>query len=122
MLGNGNFTSEIQVELNMDEVTSARESYDKDGVVRAETQQQSQSTATAPALGIPGVLSNTPPSATQAQPGAPQGTAPQNGAAPPSSGESSSSRTYALGREVSVANTTPGGIKRLSVGRQSNRL
>src|SRR3546814_18404841 len=68
MLGNGNFTSEIQVELNMDEVTSARESYDKDGVVRAETQQQSQSTATAPSLGIPGVLSNTPHSATQAQP------------------------------------------------------
>ena len=115
MLGQGNFTSEIQVELNMDEVTSARESYDKDGVVRSETQQQSQSTATAPAVGIPGVLSNTPPSATQAQPGAPQGTVPQNGAVPPSSGESSSSRTYELGREVSVANTAPGGIKRVSV-------
>lgn len=115
VLGEGNFTSEIQVELNMDEVTSARESYDKDGVVRAETQQQSQSTAAAPAVGVPGVLANTPPSATQAQPGAPQGTVPQNGAPPPQSGESSSSRTYELGREVSVANTTPGGIKRISV-------
>ncbi|HKT84576.1 MAG TPA: flagellar basal-body MS-ring/collar protein FliF [Novosphingobium sp.] len=115
MLGQGNFTSEIQVELNMDEVTSARESYDKDGVVRSETQQQSQSTAAAPAVGVPGVLSNTPPSATQAQPGAPQGTMPQNGSAAPSNGESSSSRTYELGREVSVANTTPGGIKRVSV-------
>lgn len=115
MLGDGNFTSEIQVELNMDEVTSARESYEKDGVVRSETQQQSQSMAAAAAIGVPGVLSNTPPSATQAQPGAPQGTVPQNGALPPSSGESSSSRTYELGREVSVANTTPGGIKRISV-------
>lgn len=115
MLGEGNFTSEIQVELDMDEVTSARESYEKDGVVRSETQQQSQSTGTAPAVGVPGVLANTPPSATQAQPGAPQGTVPQNGATPPTNGETSSSRTYELGREVSVANTTPGGIKRVSV-------
>ena len=115
MLGDGNFTSEIQVELNMDQVTSARESYDKDGAVRTETEQQSQSTAATPAAGIPGVLANTPPPATQAQPGAPQGTTAQAGATPPTSGESRSSRTYELGREVSVANTTPGGVKRLSV-------
>lgn len=114
MLGEGNFTSEIQVELDMDQVTSARESYDKDGVVRTETEQQSQSTAAGPAVGIPGVLANTPPSATQAQPGAPQGTMAPN-AAPQANGESRSSRTYELGREVSVANTSPGGIKRLSV-------
>lgn len=115
MLGEGNFTSEIQVDLDMDEVTSARESYDKDGVVRTETEAQSQSTAATPAAGVPGVLSNTPPPVTQAQPGAPQGTTPQPGATPPTNGESRSSRTYELGREVSVANTTPGGIKRLSV-------
>jgi flagellar M-ring protein FliF len=115
MLGQGNFTSEIQVELDMDEVTSARESYDKDGAVRTETEQQSQSTASAPAVGVPGVLSNTPPPVTQAQPGAPQGTTPQPAATPPTNGESRSSRTYELGREVSVANTSPGGIKRLSV-------
>jgi flagellar M-ring protein FliF len=115
MLGEGNFTSEIQVDLDMDEVTSARESYDKDGVVRTETEQQSRSTAAAPVGGIPGVLANTPPPATQAQPGAPQGTASPAGATPPTSGESRSSRTYELGREVSVANTAPGGIKRLSV-------
>ncbi|MFN3553345.1 MAG: flagellar M-ring protein FliF, partial [Novosphingobium meiothermophilum] len=29
MLGEGNFSSEIQVDLDMDQVTSARESYDK---------------------------------------------------------------------------------------------
>lgn len=116
MLGEGNFTSEIQVELNHDEVTSARESYDKDGVVRSETQEQSQSTGSAQAGGIPGVLSNTPPPATQAQAGPPQGTqvaAP--GAAAPSNGESSTSRTYELGREVSVANQKAGGVKRVSV-------
>ncbi|HZV11094.1 MAG TPA: flagellar basal-body MS-ring/collar protein FliF, partial [Novosphingobium sp.] len=41
MLGDGNFTSEVQVDLDMQQLTSARETYDKQGVVRAETQQQS---------------------------------------------------------------------------------
>ena len=117
VLGEGNFTSEIQVDLNMDEVTSARESYDKDGVVRSETEQQSQSTGGAqPATGVPGVLANTPPTNTQAAPGAPQGTQPATPpATPPTSGESSSSRTYELGREVSVSSSGPGSVKRLSV-------
>ncbi|VWX53059.1 flagellar basal-body MS-ring/collar protein FliF [Novosphingobium sp. 9U] len=116
MLGEGSFSSEVQVELNMDDVTSARESYDKDGVVRSETQEQSQSASAAPAVGIPGVLSNTPPPATQAQNGPPQGTqAPATNGQQPANGESSSTRTYELGREVSVSNQRPGGIKRLSV-------
>ena len=118
VLGEGNFSSEIQVELDMDEVTSARESYDKDGVVRSESQQQSQTSAAGQAVGVPGVLANTPPPATQAQPGAPQGTPGTLGAAgapAPTNGESSSSRTYELGREVSVSNRGPGRIRRLSV-------
>ena len=116
ILGDGNFSTETQVELNMDDVTSARESYDKDGVVRSETQEQSQQAGSTPAVGIPGVLSNTPPPATQAQNGPPQGTqATQAGQAPAGNGESSSTRTYELGREVSVSNQRPGGIKRLSV-------
>jgi flagellar M-ring protein FliF len=115
MLGDGNFSSEIQVELNMDDVTSARESYDKDGVVRSETQEQSQQAGAAPAVGIPGALSNTPPPATQAQNGPPQGTQPPANGQPATNGESSSTRNYELGREVSVSNQRPGGIKRLSV-------
>lgn len=115
MLGEGNFSTETQVELNMDDVTSARESYDKDGVVRSETQEQSQQAGTTSAVGIPGVLSNTPPPATQVQNGPPQGTQPAAGAPPSTNGESSSTRTYELGREVSVSNQRPGGIKRLSV-------
>lgn len=117
MLGAGNFTSEIQVELDMDEVTSARESYDKNGVVRSETSQQSQAgTQPGQAGGVPGALSNTPPPATQATPGPPQA-GPVQGApgAAQTSGESSATRTYELGREVSVANSQPGKIKRVSV-------
>lgn len=115
VLGHDNFTTEAQVALDMDDVTSARESYDKDGVVRSETQEQSQSTGTGPAVGVPGVLSNTPPPAAQPRPGPPQGTQPPPSGTPPTNGESSSSRTYELGRQVSVANTRPGGIKRISV-------
>lgn len=115
MIGDGRFTTEAQVELDMDQVTSARESYDKDGVVRTETQAQSQSTGPGQAAGVPGVLSNTPPPPTQATPGAPQGTQPGAAAPSPANGESSSSRTFELGRQVSVAETGPGGVKRLSV-------
>lgn len=119
MLGMGNFTSEIQVELDMDEVTLARESYDKDGVVRSETSAQSQAAGGTPpqGAGIPGALSNTPPPVTQATPGPPQGGPAQGAAAAttPTTGESSASRTYELGRQVSVANSQPGKIKRVSV-------
>lgn len=125
MLGEGNFSSEIQVDLDMDQLTSARESYDKQGVVRSETQSASQSAGANGAVGVPGVLSNTPPPPTTAQPGAPGApAAPAAGAAAgaapapapsPTNGETSSARTYELGREVAVTNQTPGKIKRLSV-------
>ncbi|MBC2652137.1 flagellar M-ring protein FliF [Novosphingobium flavum] len=117
MVGAGNFSSEVQVELDMDQVTSARESYDKQGVLRTETQQQSQTAGAPGAVGVPGVTANTPPPAPTASPGPPQGTQPAATApgATPTNGESSATRTYELGREVSVANGTPGKIKRLSV-------
>ena len=114
MLGEGGFSSEIQVELDMDEVTSATESYAKDGVVRSETQSQMQNGGSSGAIGVPGVLSNTPPPATVAVPGAPQGQT--LGAAPAATGgESSATRTYELGREVAVNTVRPGKLKRLSV-------
>jgi flagellar M-ring protein FliF len=115
MLGEGNFSSEIQVDLDMDEVTSARESYDKQGVVRSETQAASQAPAGTAAVGVPGGLSNTPPPPTTAQPGAPQG-APAPAATPAgTTGESSATRVYELGREVQVANAAPGKVRRLTV-------
>lgn len=115
MVGQGNFSSEVQVDLDMDQVTSARESYDKQGVLRSETQAASQSTSGAPAGGVPGVLSNTPPPQTTASPGPPTGTASPAASPAPANGESSATRNYELGREVSVAEGTPGKIRRLSV-------
>jgi flagellar M-ring protein FliF len=127
MLGDGNFTSEISVDLDMDQVTSARESYDKQGAIRAETMQQSQqASGTGGAVGVPGTLSNTPPPVTQASPGAPGAPPPAAAGAPgatptpaatptPTNSESSNSKTYELGREVAVSNQGPGKVKRLSV-------
>ena len=117
MVGAGNFSSEIQVELDMDEQTSARESYDKNGVVRSEMNSQSQNSGASGAVGVPGVLSNTPPPPTAAQPGAPQGTPSPaaSGTPAPQSGESASTKTYELGREVAVSTAAPGKLKRLSV-------
>jgi len=117
MVGEGNYSSEVQVDLDMDQVTSARESYDKNGVLRTETQAQSQTSGGAPpAAGVPGVTSNTPTPAATASPGPPQGSAPAPAAGPaPVNGESSATRTYELGREVAVSNGAPGKVRRLSV-------
>ena len=114
MLGDGNFSSEVQVDLDMDQVTSARESYDKQGAVRSETQSASQTTGNG-AVGVPGVLSNTPPAPTTAAVGAPQGTPSPTPSGAPTNGETSSSKNYELGREVAVTNNTPGKIRRLTV-------
>ena len=114
MVGAENFSSEIQVELDMSEVTSARESYDKDGAVRRETTQSSTAAAAGAAIGIPGALSNTPPPDPEAEEGAPQGGEAEAQAAP-EVGERSATRTYELGREVAVSNIAPGSVKRLSV-------
>ena len=125
MLGEGNFSSQVQIDLDMDQVTSARESYDKQGALRTETQAQSQQSATGAPIGVPGVLSNTPPPTTTtsptapgAKPGANPSGSPSGSGSPspaPTTGESSASRTYELGREVAVSNQSPGKIKRLSV-------
>lgn len=121
MIGEGNFSAQIQVELDMDQVTSARESYEKQGALRSETQQQSQSTAAGAAGGVPGVLANTPPPATVPEQVAPgQATVEQGAPAPgapqpQANGESRATRNYELGREVAVANSAPGKLKRVSV-------
>jgi len=114
IVGDGNFSSEVQVELDLAEITSAQEAYDKDGALRSEMQSRSQQSGAGPAAGVPGVLANTPPPPAGLEEGAPQGTvAAPAGAA--TSGEQSARRTYELGRQVSVSTTGPGAVRRISV-------
>lgn len=122
LLGAGNFTAEIQADVDLDESQATREVYDKQGVVRAEqgNWEGNNPAAQAPG-GIPGALSNTPPAAStlaQATPG-PAGATVQPGTAPgaaaPIKTNENFSRAYDLGKEVSVTRSTPGNIRRLSV-------
>jgi len=125
LVGAGNFTAEVQADVNLDESQATRESYEKQGVLRAETGNwtgnQKDGAAGAPG-GIPGALSNTPPAAStlstpQAANGASGSAQPVAGGAAPDAMKQSDQyqRAYDLGREVSVTRATPGGVKRLSV-------
>jgi flagellar M-ring protein FliF len=122
LLGAGNFSAEIQADVDLNESQATRESYDKQGTVRAE-QGNWAGNSPEPATpgGIPGALSNTAPAASTlatATPG-PAGATVQPGAAPgatpPVKTTENFSRAYDLGKEVSVTRQAPGGIRRLSV-------
>ncbi|GMN01798.1 flagellar basal-body MS-ring/collar protein FliF [Erythrobacter sp. MTPC3] len=114
MLGAGNFSTEVQVALDMQESTSARESYDKEGALRNEAETLSVRGAGQQVGGVPGVLANTPPEPAELVNEAPAGGEAEQ-ANEASDTESSAQRSYALGREVAVTSTRPGGIARLSV-------
>ncbi|MGN6270036.1 MAG: flagellar basal-body MS-ring/collar protein FliF [Sphingomonas sp.] len=131
LVGAGNFSAQVQADVDLDQTQATRESYDKDGALRAEQGNWTTDPASGNApSGIPGALSNTPPPASQittpaakaaaaAATPAPANGAPAAGANPniPDAQKASDSftRAYDLGREVSVTQGAPGAVKRLSV-------
>ncbi|EZP50946.1 MULTISPECIES: flagellar basal-body MS-ring/collar protein FliF [Sphingomonas] len=128
LVGAGNFTAEVQADINLDQTQATRETYDKAGALRAETGNWVGNQANAPATpgGIPGALSNTPPPASQLQTPQPAVGASGNPAAAPTptaggpapnpnKQSDSFQRAYDLGKEVSVTRQAPGSVKRLSV-------
>ena len=116
LLGEGNYSAQVQAELDPEEVTRARESYDNPGVVRSETERNATRTGQSAPGGVPGVPANTPPPDPALVGAAPQPPAPAAaGAAGPSDTESAVERSYELGREVAVTNRRPGGVTKLSV-------
>ena len=113
LLGSGNFSAQVQVELDRSDVTTARETYEKEGVVRSESERNAQRTGAAPAGGVPGVPANTPPPQAQLVDGAPNPAPPANAATTDT--ETATDRAYELGREVAVTTAGPGSLKKLSV-------
>lgn len=134
IVGAGNFSAEVQADVDLDQTQATRESYDKDGALKAE--QGSWTTnadgSSSPPSGIPGALSNTPPPASQITTPAAQAAAAKPAAGAPAAGAGTATpatgpmpdaqkasdnytRAYDLGREVSVTQGAPGTIKRLSV-------
>lgn len=134
LIGAGNFTVEVQADVDLDETQATRESYDKQGALRAEQGNWTGASKDGGAQpgGIPGALANTPPAAstltapqpqatptpgaTQAAAGAPSAAGAVIGAVADAMKQSDQySRAYDLGKEVSVTRAAPGAIKRLSV-------
>jgi flagellar M-ring protein FliF len=113
LLGEGNYSAQVQAELDPEEVTRARESYDNPGVVRSESERNASRTGQNVPGGVPGVPANTPPPDPTLVDGAPQPAPPANASA--SDTESAVQRSYELGREVAVTNRRPGGLTKLSV-------
>lgn len=115
VLGDGNFSSEVQVELVREESTSARETYDNEGALRDESESRSVRAAGTIVGGVPGVLANTPPPPADLVDEAPEGEQAEPAVPAGQDSESSARRSYALDREVAVTSRMPGGIARLSV-------
>ncbi|MEM1052501.1 MAG: flagellar basal-body MS-ring/collar protein FliF [Pseudomonadota bacterium] len=115
LLGEGNFSSQVQAELVREEVTSARETYDQDGAVRSESERNSSRTAQAGPGGIPGAATNTPPDDPELIEGPPDPEAETQVEQQARDTESSVQRNYELGREVAVTSSRPGGLTKLSV-------
>jgi flagellar M-ring protein FliF len=115
IVGAGNFTAELHVDLDPTESQSTRESYPKDDrALRQEGgNRTSSATVAPPAIGIPGVLSNTPPPASQLsnQQSAPQAAVGNGG----NQSEETYTRSFDVGREISVTHQPVGRLRRLTV-------
>ncbi len=120
LVGAGNFTAEVQADVNLDESQATRESYDREGVVRAEQGNWTGAPREQAPGGIPGALSNTAPIPGSVEsPDAATAAAPAAADVAPSTApmrqSDSFARTYDLGKEVSVTRTVPGAVQRISV-------
>lgn len=113
MLGAGNYTVEVHADVDMSESQATRESFpENDRALTSEQITRSTSGTSAPAVGIPGALSNQPPQATNVTANAPQPTP----AAPPSTeSNENAARAYEVGREISVTHSPQGKLRRVSV-------
>lgn len=119
MLGNENYTAEIHADLDPSESQSTRESYPKDDrALRREEGNRTSGSATAPAAGIPGALSNQPPPASQVATTPGGALTPPGQAAPGGAGgttDETYSRQFDVGREISVTHQPTGRLRRLTV-------
>jgi flagellar M-ring protein FliF len=116
MIGQGNFSVEVNTEVDMTESQATRETYPADDrAIRSEEGNKSSSSQSAnAAIGIPGAFSNQPPANAQIAntPGGTQTVPAQTG-----QGEVAENftRTFDNGREISVTHQPQGRLSRVSV-------
>ncbi len=113
LVGVDGFSAEVHADLDFAAVDATRETYpEASRALTAEDQKITTERATAPAVGIPGVLSNTAPPASTISTGQP---VPAAAAMGPGTTSQDISRRFQLGREVSVTRNAPGALRRLSL-------
>lgn len=110
IVGPANVSAQVAIELDFAAREAAQERFDREGALRSEA--TTRSTSSEPrAIGIPGALSNTIPSAatvTAAPP--PAATGPTLS----TTGSESATRNYELGRSVEVTSRNGGQVRRLT--------
>ena len=116
MLGAGNYTVEVHADVDMSESQATRESFpENDRALTSEQITRSTSGTSAPAVGIPGALSNQPPQATTITATGPQPVPPGAAPAPGTESNENAARAYEVGREISVTHSPQGKLRRVSV-------
>ena len=116
MLGAGNYTVEVHADVDMSESQATRESFpENDRALTSEQITRSTSGTSAPAVGIPGALSNQPPQATTVTATGPQTVPPGAAPAPGTESNENAARAYEVGREISVTHSPQGKLRRVSV-------
>ena len=119
MLGVDGFRAQVAADVDFTMVESTHETWDPEGqVLRSEQLSEDMNAAAAMPAGVPGALSNQPPPAGIAVPGA---TLPEGGAVAetetrnPQSTSRRSTRNYEVDRTVSHVRQAPASLRRLSV-------
>ena len=109
IVGPENVSAQVSIDLDFAAREAAQERYDPAGALRSE--QLSRSTSSEPrAMGIPGALSNTIPSAATVSAAPPAATGPTIS----NTGTESSTRNFELGRSVEVTSRAGGQVRRLT--------
>lgn len=112
VLGEGNFTADVNVDLDFSDIQSTREGVPADPAALLTEERQLSTDQSATAEGIPGTISNTPPEATVVA---------EAPVAVPAEALASGRRTenysrrFALGREVSVTRQQSPSLARITV-------
>jgi flagellar M-ring protein FliF len=114
LVGPDGYTAEVHADLEFTETQSTRETFPQEQrAVAREESRWTSAAGEAPAVGIPGTLSNTPPPAATVSTTPPPVTQP--GVTPPGRTSEDMTRSYELGREVAVTKNPVGTVKRLTV-------
>ena len=113
IVGIGNVTSEVNVEMDFTRMEQTREIYDPESRAIRSKQESVQDSSDGIARGVPGATSNQPPTTPQlAQNASPT---PAQASEPPKNHSANSVQNFEVSREVRSSRAALGEVKRLSV-------